>query len=163
MGALTSQERKDNVNTRTTEEPTLKQTRFVDGLLAGLTITEAAKAAECSRMAWYGRWRHDQSFMEYLEMRRHSEASAKLPTVDNAVFDKAMTGNVQAARLVYEVFGHLRTGAQATVQVRNEQYDLSGLSKEELRSEAIKIADELQKMVGTGFSEPESVVPMRRP
>ena len=49
-----------------------------------------------TNMAWYGRWRHDQSFMEYL----HSEASAKLPAVDKAVFDKAIAGNIQAARLV---------------------------------------------------------------
>ena len=69
----------------------------------------------------------------------------------------------QAARLVYEVFGHLRTGARATVQVRNEQYDFSSLSDEELERKAIKLRRELEKMVGVDFSEPELAVPLRRP
>ncbi len=142
-------------------QPTVKQGKFVDALLAGKNITQSAEYAGCTKQAWYGRWRHDNSFLGYLERRRSEQAAVRLPAVDKALFDKAVSGDIQATRLIYEIFGHLRTNAPRVVQVHNEYYD--GLSEKELDQHLIDLVQQAEREVGGHIGELEPVVPLRRP
>lgn len=100
--------------------PTIAQANFVDALLSGLKIREAAEMANCSRDSYYKTWRHSTDFMQYLEEQRRSKAAVKLPQVDKALFEAAQKGDIAACRLVYELFGNLRTG----VQINNNSFKL---------------------------------------
>lgn len=149
------------MNNRAEWEPTEKQEKFVDGLLAGRNITEAAKAAGCSRSNWYASWRDDRDFRNYFDMRRYAENSIRLPSVDRAVFEKAMTGNIQAARLFYQRYDLQETEAPEPLNVKHNEYD--DLTDEELDATLLKLAKEAEVAVygiasGNGGSEGKAEV-----
>ena len=100
-------------------EPTMQMQMFVDGLLSGKNIADSMAYAKADRTNYYKSWRNNPDFQGYLERRRKEEAGAKLPKIDKTLFEKAESGDVGAMRLVYEIYGPLRTG-QAVVINSNQ-------------------------------------------
>src|SRR3990172_13320105 len=120
-------------------EPTIKQERFVEALLEGKLIKEAAKHANICRDTYYKTWRKSPDFLAYLEQRRRQVASARTPRVDNELFKKIEEGDIGAMRLFYEVFGHLRTG-QIVINSNQTQEPEGEKSSEIIRTKLDELA-----------------------
>ena len=71
-----------------------------------LSVKEIAKELGISDRTLI-KWRSDPNFLEAVEKRYMVVLGSKIPAITEAMVREAQTGNVQAARLVYEFAGKL--------------------------------------------------------
>lgn len=84
----------------------------------------------------------DPTVCAWISQQIHRSIAMRLGTVDSAMFNSAISGNVQAAKLVYERFGEIVK--RIHIDSRRSQ-DMSSLSTEELRKIAGEVVQEKER------------------
>jgi hypothetical protein len=101
--------------------PSPKQRALVRALAefdaSSLTITQICKLAGISREAYYN-WREKPGFIQWFHSYRKMLFDADVLFIDKVVVNKAMAGDLSAARIVYEKRGEMYKRAEPEEQTK---------------------------------------------